>query len=73
MKAKTNTRSAVNTRNSGLGHSNGTTQIFPAACVSYVLRPLGVRTLGDRMSKDRQDQIVAALAVLALIIVEVML
>jgi hypothetical protein len=52
---------------------NGTTQIFPAACVSYVLRALGVRTLGDRMSKDAQDQLIAALSVLALIIVEVML
>ena len=51
MKAKTNTRSAANTRNSGLGHSNGTSQIFPAACVSYVLRALGFRTLGDRMKK----------------------
>ena len=32
-----------------LSNSNGTSQIFPAACVSYVLRPLGVYFVGDRM------------------------
>lgn len=56
-----------------IGGRNGTTQIFPADVFPYVLRPLGVRTLGDRMNKDAQDQLIAALSVLALIIVEVML